>query len=85
MAFAICARVYVVVLEGIIPALLSPKVIGNHGLRGMNLNLRSEYIVSRIHLENFYDSLKEVHDFLVFLVSRLVAGNVECGCTSAVL
>lgn len=46
---------------------------------------RSEHIVSRIHLEDLCDCLIEVHDFLVILVSRFVAGNVKCGCTSSVL
>lgn len=50
---------------------------------GGNNSGSSEYIVSRIHLENLYDSLEEVDNFLVFLVSGLVASNVECGCASS--
>lgn len=83
MAFVICARVYVVVLEGTIPELLLPKIVSSQGLRRINLTLRSEYIVSRIHLVNLYGSLEEVDDFLVFLVSGVVASNVECGCASS--
>lgn len=64
---------------------LSPKVVSSHGLRQINLNLRSEYIVSRIHLEDLCDCLIEVHDFLVFLVSRFVTGNVKRRCASSVL
>jgi hypothetical protein len=48
-------------------------------------NLRSEHIVGWIHLEDLGNSFVEVHEFLMFLVPRLIASNIKRGCTSSVL
>jgi hypothetical protein len=48
-------------------------------------NLRSEHIVGWIHLEDLGNSFVEVHEFLMFLVPRLIASNVKRGCASSML